>query len=42
MLKTDYYTDDDKVVKPWYKILYVQVLIAIGLGIQIGVLRRWV
>ena len=36
MLKTDYYLEEDKVKQPWYKILYVQVLIAIALGILVG------
>ena len=27
MLKTDYNMDEDKVIQPWYKVLYVQVLI---------------
>ena len=36
MLKTDYNMDEDKVIQPWYKVLYVQVLIAIVLGILIG------
>ena len=36
MLKTDYYTEEEKKSQPWYKVLYVQVLIAIALGILIG------
>ena len=36
MLKTDYYTEEEKKSQPWYKVLYAQVLIAIALGILIG------
>ena len=36
MLRTDYHMEEEKAVQPWYKILYVQVLIAIALGITIG------
>ena len=35
MIKNDYHVYD-KQPKPWYKVLYVQVLIAIALGILIG------
>ncbi len=36
MLNTDYHLEEDKKTQPWYKILYVQVLIAIALGILVG------
>ncbi|MBS1174186.1 MAG: dicarboxylate/amino acid:cation symporter [Burkholderiaceae bacterium] len=35
MIKNDYHVYDNQ-PKPWYKVLYVQVLIAIALGILIG------
>ena len=35
MIKNDYHVYD-KQPKPWYKVLYVQVLIAIALGVRIS------
>ena len=36
MLNSDYHLSADVAPKPWYKVLYVQVLAAIVLGIVIG------